>query len=68
MYWVYHQTQVNFKLNDSHKIYVFLKRHLLHWVETLSLMGRARGGLDSIRSLVDWLQVSFFRSLKSDCC
>jgi hypothetical protein len=65
MSWVHHQTKVNFEVNDSHEIYDFLTTHFLHWVEALSLMGRAGKGLDSIRLLVDWLAVSFFHSINS---
>ncbi|KAK2122159.1 hypothetical protein NOF04DRAFT_1337457 [Fusarium oxysporum II5] len=56
MYWVHHQTKVDFKPNDSHEVYDFLKIHFLHWVEALSMMGRAGESLDSIRSLIDWLE------------
>ncbi|RKK90937.1 hypothetical protein BFJ68_g16337 [Fusarium oxysporum] len=55
MHWVHHHTKVDFEPTDSHEIYDFLTTHFLHWVEALSLMGRAGEGLDSIRSLVDWL-------------
>ncbi|TVY74085.1 Vegetative incompatibility protein HET-E-1 [Fusarium oxysporum f. sp. cubense] len=64
MYWVHHQTKVDFKPNDSHEVYDFLKIHFLHWVEALSMMGRAGESLDSIRSLIDWLEASHFHSLK----
>ncbi|KAK7582833.1 hypothetical protein V3481_012131 [Fusarium oxysporum f. sp. vasinfectum] len=56
MYWVHHQTKGDFEVNDSHEICDFLTTHFLHWVEALSLMGRAGEGLDSIRSLVNWLE------------
>ncbi|KAJ4177379.1 hypothetical protein NW755_013888, partial [Fusarium falciforme] len=56
LYWVHHQTKIDFEPNDSQEIYGFLTTHFLHWLEALSLMGRAREGLDSLRSLVDWLE------------
>jgi hypothetical protein len=65
MYWVHHQTKADFEANDSQDIYGFLTTHFLHWSEGLSLMGRAGEGLDSIRSLMDWLEVSPFHSLNS---
>ncbi|WAO94541.1 Hypothetical protein NCS54_01212900 [Fusarium falciforme] len=56
LYWVHHQTKIDFESNDSHEIYDFLTTHFLHWLEALSLMGRVREGLDSLRSLVDSLE------------
>ncbi|KAI7762674.1 hypothetical protein LZL87_014162 [Fusarium oxysporum] len=55
-YWVHHQTKTIFETNNSHEIYEFLKIHFLHWLEVLSLMGRAGEGLGFIRSLMSWLQ------------
>ncbi|KAJ3469714.1 hypothetical protein MRS44_003779 [Fusarium solani] len=55
LYWVHHQTKADFEPNDSREVYDFLTTHFLHWLEVLSLMNRAREGLDSLRSLVDWL-------------
>jgi dephospho-CoA kinase len=64
MYWVYHQTKVDLEPNDSHEVYDFLTTHFLHWVEALSVMGRAGESLDSIRSLIDWLEASPIHILK----
>ncbi|PNP76224.1 hypothetical protein FNYG_10433 [Fusarium nygamai] len=66
MHWVYHQMRINFEPNDAQDVYEFLTTHFLHWMETLSLMGRAGEGLDSIRSLMDRIEVSFLHRLKSD--
>ncbi|KAK7570369.1 hypothetical protein V3481_019549 [Fusarium oxysporum f. sp. vasinfectum] len=56
MYWVHHQAKADLEPNDSHEIFEFLTTHFLHWVEVLSLLGRVADGLDSSRSLVDWLE------------
>ncbi|EGU72230.1 hypothetical protein FOXB_17261, partial [Fusarium oxysporum f. sp. conglutinans Fo5176] len=56
LYWVHHQTKADSEPNDSPEIYDFLTTHFLHWLEALSLLGRAREGLDSLGSLVDWLE------------
>ncbi|KAJ4041197.1 hypothetical protein NW753_010605 [Fusarium oxysporum] len=66
MYWIHHQTKVDFEPNESREVYEFLTTHFLHWLEALSLMGRAEDCLDSIRSLMGWLEASLFRSLKSE--
>ncbi|KAJ0133904.1 NADH-dependent flavin oxidoreductase nadA [Fusarium oxysporum f. sp. albedinis] len=56
MYWVHHQAKADLEPNDSHEIFEFLTTHFLHWVEVLSLLGRVADGLNSNRSLVDWLE------------
>ncbi|KAI8648074.1 hypothetical protein NCS56_01538900 [Fusarium sp. Ph1] len=50
LYWVHHQTKVDFEPKVSREVYEFLTTHFLHWLELLSLMNRAREGLDSLRS------------------
>ncbi|KAG7403030.1 Vegetative incompatibility protein HET-E-1 [Fusarium oxysporum f. sp. rapae] len=53
---VYHQTKVDLEPDDSSDIYDFLKTHLLHWLEALSLMGRISesiGFIDELQSIVD---------------
>ncbi|PCD20318.1 hypothetical protein AU210_016185 [Fusarium oxysporum f. sp. radicis-cucumerinum] len=56
MYWVHHHVSSNHEPNDSQEVYEFLATHFLHWVEALSLMGRAKECLDSLRSLARWLE------------
>ncbi|PTD03474.1 Vegetative incompatibility protein HET-E-1 [Fusarium culmorum] len=50
------QTEVYFKPNDNKEVYNFLTTHFLHWVEAMSLLGRAKECLDSLRSLARWLE------------
>ncbi|KAH7153733.1 hypothetical protein DER46DRAFT_611858 [Fusarium sp. MPI-SDFR-AT-0072] len=68
LYWVHHQIKVNDELKDNQEIYGFLMTHFLHWVEALSLVGRTREGLDSIRSLANWAEASPFHILKCGYC
>ncbi|KAG8665275.1 uncharacterized protein FPOAC1_013254 [Fusarium poae] len=56
MYWVYHQMEGDPGLNDSEKVYDFLTTHFLHWLEAMSLLGRVKECLDSLRSLARWLE------------
>jgi WD40 repeat protein len=49
--WVYHIEQSSTRLTDSHQAYLFLKRHLLHWLEALSLLGKISHGITMIKSL-----------------
>ncbi|KAH7148140.1 hypothetical protein DER46DRAFT_651274 [Fusarium sp. MPI-SDFR-AT-0072] len=56
IYWVYHQTQADFEPDDSREAHDFLTAHVLHWVEALSLLGRVKECLDSLKSMARWLK------------
>ncbi|KAI7768452.1 hypothetical protein LZL87_014310 [Fusarium oxysporum] len=58
MYWVYHQMKGEPKPNDEHEVYDFFMTHFMHWLEAMSLLGRAKECLDSLMSLTRWLEVS----------
>ncbi|KAF5963697.1 vegetative incompatibility het-e-1 [Fusarium coicis] len=57
MHWAYHYMAGDPKSNDNDQVHDFLTTHLLHWMEVLSLLGRAQACLDSLRSLAGWLEV-----------
>ncbi|RKK81967.1 hypothetical protein BFJ68_g17582 [Fusarium oxysporum] len=57
MHWVYHQMEGDPKFNDDNKVCDFLTTHFLHWLEAMSLLGRVKECLDSLRSLARWLEV-----------
>lgn len=46
------------ELTDSGKVFGFLKEHLLHWLEALSLLGKLSDGVLLIRKLLHAAQVS----------
>ncbi|KAI1032368.1 hypothetical protein LB504_013188 [Fusarium proliferatum] len=54
--WAYHHKEGDPKSNNNNEVHDFLKTHFLHWVEALSLMGRVKECLDSLRSLARWLE------------
>ncbi|EGU71688.1 hypothetical protein FOXB_17803, partial [Fusarium oxysporum f. sp. conglutinans Fo5176] len=56
LYWVYHQTVVEYEQDDSQQVYRFLSTHFLHWLEAMSLIGRIGESLDILRSLASWLK------------
>uniref|UniRef100_A0A8H7K8B0 Nephrocystin 3-like N-terminal domain-containing protein n=1 Tax=Bionectria ochroleuca TaxID=29856 RepID=A0A8H7K8B0_BIOOC len=59
VYWVYHQKQAGLQVQDNGPVYTFLERHFLHWLEALSLLGRATDSLSMIKEsqmLEDFLQ------------
>ncbi|KAG8677869.1 hypothetical protein FPOAC1_003897 [Fusarium poae] len=56
MHWAYHQTEGDSRPNDDKEIYDFLTTKFLHWVEAMSLLGRAKECLDSLRLLARWVE------------
>ncbi|KPA35358.1 vegetative incompatibility protein het-e-1, partial [Fusarium langsethiae] len=54
--WAYHHKEGDPKSNNNNEVHDFLTTHFLHWVEALSLMGRVKECLDSLRSLARWLE------------
>ncbi|EWZ77783.1 hypothetical protein FOXG_21492 [Fusarium oxysporum f. sp. lycopersici 4287] len=56
MYWAYHQMEGNPKSKNSNEAHDFLKTYFIHWVEAMSLLGRIKECLDSLRSLARWLE------------
>lgn len=58
LYWVYHVEQSGARMTDSHQAYLFLKRHLLHWLEALSLLGKISDSIAMTRSLQALVSVS----------
>lgn len=57
MHWVYHLTKGDPGLNDENEAYQFLTTHFLHWLETMSLLGRVKECLDSLKLLAGCLEV-----------
>lgn len=57
-YWVQHLERSNTSLRDGGSVHVFLQQHLLHWLETLSLMGKVSEGVLMILSLRSMVKVS----------
>jgi hypothetical protein len=57
LYWVYHIQQGGLQLNDGDKYHAFLRQHFLHWIEALSLVGRAAESISLIQTLQSAIQV-----------
>ncbi|KAH6876845.1 hypothetical protein B0T10DRAFT_448143, partial [Thelonectria olida] len=51
LYWVYHIQHARDRVSDGGPVREFLTRHFLHWMEALSLMGRASESLGIIKTL-----------------
>jgi len=56
-YWVGHLEQSNVTLRDNDQVHIFLRKHFLHWLEALSLIGKISDGVLMVRSLADELMV-----------
>ena len=57
LYWSYHLHQSGRPIRDGDGVQSFLYTHLLHWLETLSLLGKLSHGILAVRSLLEILQV-----------
>ena len=57
-YWVYHLKEGGSIICDNEQVHNFLKYHFLHWLESLSLIGRLRESISMIDNLVAMVEVS----------
>jgi NACHT domain len=56
-YWVYHLKEGGSIISDDDQVYNFLKCHFLHWLESLSLIGRLRQSISMIDNLMAMIEV-----------
>lgn len=59
-YWIENLTKGTGKLTDDGPAFAFLKVHFLHWLESLSLLGKLPKAIVSIRNLQEKAKVSNF--------
>ena len=64
-YWVYHLQRGNSDLCDNGQVHTFLRKHFLHWLEALSLMGNMSDGVIMVRTLDSMLSLRPPRSSSS---
>ena len=57
-YWVQHLQRSEAQLYDDDQVHQFLREHLLHWLEALSLMGKISEGVVAITALESIVMVS----------
>jgi hypothetical protein len=57
-YWVQHLRESEVQLEDNGKVHIFLRDHLLHWLEALSLIRETSEGVLAILSLESMVRVS----------
>lgn len=58
LYWVQHLRRSDVQVNDEDDVYDFLRNHLLHWLEALSLMQKTSEGVHSLALLESMIIVS----------
>jgi hypothetical protein len=56
-YWVYHLKEGGGIICDNDQVYNFLKCHFLHWLESLSFIGRLQESIGMINNLVAMVEV-----------
>jgi hypothetical protein len=57
-FWVYHLKESQTRINDSDPIHMFLQDHFLHWLESLSLLGRIAESINLVRTLQTIVRIS----------
>ncbi|KAH9237198.1 hypothetical protein K456DRAFT_1504559 [Colletotrichum gloeosporioides 23] len=58
LHWTYHTDQAGASESLARDVDDFLRSHFLHWLETISLMGRAFDSLSLLKSLQNKLTIS----------
>ncbi|KAI9784843.1 MAG: hypothetical protein M1839_001573, partial [Geoglossum umbratile] len=57
-YWVYHLEQSKSGICDNDQVHIFLREHLLHWLEAMSLLGNASESITIITTLQSILEAN----------
>ncbi|EEA23686.1 hypothetical protein TMatcc_006767 [Talaromyces marneffei ATCC 18224] len=50
-FWVYHLVESQAGINDNDPVHVFLQDHFLHWLESLSLIGKIAESISLVQTL-----------------
>lgn len=58
LYWVFHLKESGGRISDDDETHRFLIKHLIHWLEALSLLGNIGGSLDMVDHLMAMVSVS----------
>jgi hypothetical protein len=57
-FWIEHMCLVSGATDDLiNQMYVFLEKHLLHWMEAMAILNSHDQTIRSIHNLMEWLQV-----------
>jgi hypothetical protein len=50
-FWVYHLKESQTRISDGDPVHVFIQDHFLHWLESLSLLGRIAESINLVQTL-----------------
>ena len=64
LYWVQHIQKSEIRLQDDGEVHVFLQKHLLHWLEALSLLRKISDGILALISLDSINAVSWYNRIR----
>ena len=64
LYWVQHLQRSEAQHDDDAKVHDFLRKHLLHWLEALSLIGKTSEGVLGIALLESMINVSVSKRIR----
>jgi hypothetical protein len=67
VYWVQHLQKSKALISDSDQVHRFLQKHLLHWLETLSCIGKTSEGILAILFLETYVLVSSLYTVLCIC-
>jgi hypothetical protein len=56
IYWIEHICLAKKTDDNLQQIYTFLSRHLLHWMEVMSILGMSRRVIKELRRLYEWIR------------
>lgn len=57
-FWVYHLEQSQMRIKDNDSVQAFLQDHFLHWLESLSLLGRITKSINLVQTLQTMVCIS----------
>ena len=60
-YWVSHLQQSKYNICDYDQFHIFLQKHTIHWLETMSIMGEASESINIISRLRLYIKVRAFK-------
>jgi hypothetical protein len=59
LYWISHVVQSGQRLTDNDETHEFLRKHILHWIEAMSWMGKTPEAIEGMATLESMTKVIF---------
>lgn len=64
-YWVYHLTQSSAPARKLNQVHLFLNKHYLHWLESMSILGLISETINAVDALLQLTKVSILHARKT---